>query len=216
MSNNPTIPIANRKYPLPPFRISRKETLREIIRAYPLATLISGAAGNARITLLPLLVQFDGEDEIILSGHIDRNNQHSKELQAGAPVSFQFVGPDSYASPDLYSDSHLPGWLYVSVQGDGEISGVMNDHDLRTLLIESTKAFGAMDQNFSLDEADPRTSKFLPYIQGFRIRVTRISGIAKLAQDKGPVDAQIASDFLKNQDNSVSADLFARLLRETL
>lgn len=187
----------------------------EVIRKYPLGTLVSGPAGNARITLLPLLVELDEEGRVFLSGHLDRNNEHSDDLDVGAPISFQFVGPDSYASPDLYPDPQLPGWLYVSVQGDGQVVEEMNDQELRALLIQSTQVFGAAEQRFSLDEADERTDKFLPGIKGFRIEVTRISGIAKLAQDKGPIDARIAMEFLADQDNAGSKDLFEGLLRES-
>jgi transcriptional regulator len=187
----------------------------EIIRKHPLATLVSGIAGNARITLLPLLVEIDEEGRVFLSGHLDRNNEHSDDLDVGRLISFQFVGPDSYASSDLYPDPQLPGWLYVSVQGDGQVVEEMSDQELRELLIQSTEEFGAAEQRFSLDESDQRIDKFLPGIKGFRIKVTRISGIAKLAQDKGPVDARTAMEFLANQDNAGSRDLFERLLRES-
>lgn len=49
----------------------------------------------------------------------------------------------------------------------------------------------------------------------FRIRVTQISGIAKLAQDKGPVDSKIAMNFLAGRDNAASRPLFERLLLES-
>ena len=206
----------NEAYPLKPFRILRRETLCEIMRMYPLATLVSGQAGEARVTLLPLLTEKTHDDRIYLSGHLDRNNDHARELEPGAPVSFQFQGPDSYASPDLYPDSHLPGWLYVSVQGDGEVAALLDGTELRELLIASTDSFGDGRQRFSLEETDRRIDRFLPGIKGFRVRVTRISGIGKLAQDKGREDSQIAMRFLAEQDNSRSLPLFERILNETL
>ena len=203
-------------YPLKPFRIVSNETLCEIMRTYPLATLISGHAGKAKITLLPLLIDRDDNDQIYLLGHLDQNNDHAQKLERGAPVSFQFLGPDSYASPDLYASSHLPGWLYVSVQGDGEVSDVLDDLQLRKLLITSTDTFGGEQQRFSLSDTDKRIGNFLPGIKGFRIKVTRISGIGKLAQDKGQEDSRIAMEFLAKQDNSDSLPLLERILRETL
>ncbi len=203
-------------YPLAPFRIENRPTLCAVMRAYPLATVICGAAGSAAMTLIPLLVEQDNSDQIVLSGHLDRNNAHAAELKVDAPVSFHFSGPDSYASPDLYGDPQLPGWLYVAVQGDGVISELPEGPSLRALLIESTETFGGPGQRFSLDPDDPRIGKFLPGIMGFRIRVTRVSGIAKLAQDKGADPARTAMNFLAGQDNGGSRDLFERLLRETL
>ncbi len=203
-------------YPLAPFRIQSRPTLCAVMRAYPLATVISGAAGSASTSLIPLLVRHDDNDQIVLSGHLDRNNAHAAELQPGAPVSFHFVGPDSYASPDLYGDPQLPGWLYVAVQGDGVISDLPEGPSLRALLIDATEKFGGPGQKFSLDPEDPRIGKFLPGIKGFRIRVTRVSGIAKLAQDKGADHSRTAMSFLAGQDNGGSRDLFERLLQETL
>ena len=203
-------------YPLKPFRILSHDTLCEIMRVYPLATVMSGHAGEAKITLLPLLIDRDDSDEIYLLGHLDRNTDHAQILEPGAPVSFQFLGPDCYASPDLYADSHLPGWLYVSVQGDGEVAEILDDSQLRKLLIRSTDAFSDEQQHFSLANSDERIGKFLPGIKGFRVRVTRISGIGKLAQDKGQDDSRIAMEFLLKQNNLDSLPLLERILQETL
>ncbi len=205
----------NDAYPLPSFRIHRAETLCEIVRTYPLATLISGEAGSARISLIPLLIEGSADAPVLL-GHLDNNNAQSALLTPGAPISFQFQGPNSYASPDLYPDAHLPGWLYVSVQGDGRIHNILNNDELRDLLIESTRRFGTDDQGFSLSPADGRFGRFINLIKGFRIEVERISGIAKFAQDKGETHARIATNFLAARNNLSSQDLFTRILQETL
>ena len=168
------------------------------------------------MSLLPVLTEKEHDGRIYLMGHLDRNNEHARELRPGAPVSFQFQGPDGYASPDLYPDAHLPGWLYVSVQGDGEVSRLLEGPELRELLIASTETFGESEQRFSLEDSDPRIDRFLPGIKGFRIRVTRISGIGKLAQDKGREHSQIAMRFLAGRDNAGSLPLFERILDETL
>lgn len=203
----------NDAYPLRPFRVTDAQLLCEIIRQYPLATLMTGAAGSANLTLVPLLVDLVGEsvEDITLTGHIDINNAQVSHLQPGARMSFQFLGPDSYASPDLYPDPQLPGWLYVSVQGDGEVIQRIEHDELRDVLVRSTTDFGATEQRFELSPTDPRVDRYLPYIHGFRIRVTRISGIAKLAQDKGAEDSAIAWKYLAAQTNHGSSPLFERL-----
>lgn len=204
----------NDAYPLKPFRIHDDDTLCSIMRMYPLATVISGQAGAAFITLLPLLVEQRTDGQFLLSGHLDCNSEHAARLVAGAPVSFQFVGPDSYASPDLYPESHLPGWLYLSVSGDGEVSRLLDERELRNLLLDSTEVFGSSDQKFSLQEHEARVGPLLSFISGFEIRVKRVRGIAKLAQDKGPLHAGIAAYYLASQDNSGSLELFRRILNE--
>jgi transcriptional regulator len=203
-------------YPLLPFRIQRAETLCEIMRIYPLCTLISGVAGAANMTLLPMIIDDSQAGEIALLGHLDINNPHAATIVPSEPVSFQFLGADSYASPDLYPDAQLPGWLYVSVQGHGQVASLLDADELRDLLIHATQTFGVPDQRFTLDPADQRIDRFIGLIKGFRIRVDKISGIAKLAQDKGRRDSQLATEYLSSRDNSASVPLFKRILQESL
>jgi transcriptional regulator len=186
------------------------------MRSYPLATLISGVAGAANITLLPMIVDDSQPGELALLGHLDMNNHHAAAIVPSEPVSFQFLGPDSYASPDLYPDRQLPGWLYVSVQGHGQVASLMDVDELRDLLIHATQTFGVSEQRFTLDPADPRIDRFIGQVKGFRIRIDEISGIAKLAQDKGRSDSELAAEYLASRDNSESMPLFRRILEETL
>ena len=201
----------NDAYPLKPFRVTDLDTLCRIVRRYPLGTVISGEAGRCALTLVPMLVDRGPDGGVFLSGHIDRNNDQAASLSRGAPVSFHFAGPDSYASPDLYADAQLPGWLYVSVQGDGEVVETIGAEGLRKLLVRSTEEFGGTAQRFRLTDDDPRMLKLLPYVHGFRIRVTRMSGIAKLAQDKGRAHSDTALRFLSELGNAGSLELFEEL-----
>lgn len=210
----------NEYYPLPAFRVHSLDSVAEIIRSYPLATVISGAAGDAVTSLLPLVVDSarDGSSErlLYLSGHLDRNNEHASLLEEGHPVSFLFQGPDAYASPDIYPSRQLPGWLYVVVKGDGFVQCRLDETALRSLLVRSSRDFGSLDQRFELSKDNPGIDRFINDIVGFRIRVTRVSAVAKLAQDKGRADSQLAQEFLLSRDNRGSAALFERLFRETI
>ena len=151
----------NDAYPLTPFRIGDPGLLRKIMRQWPLATLISGETGNACISLIPVMAKDDPAGDIHLLGHLDANNEHALAIRAGAPISFQFTGPDAYASPDLYASLQLPGWLYVSVKGDGIIESIMDQAQLKSLLHESTTVFGGAGQQFHLDADDERIDRFI-------------------------------------------------------
>lgn len=206
----------NDAYPLKPFRINDTKLLLRIMRQWPLATLISGEIGDACISLIPLLVKDDSSGTLHLCGHLDVNNEHAEVIRKGAPISFQFTGPDVYASPDFYKSSQLPGWLYIAVKGDGIIESIMQPAQLKELLHESTTVFGGARQTFQLAAGDERIDRFLGGIKGFTIRVSRISGIAKLAQDKGINDANIATRFLLATTDGAAKELVADLLKQTL
>jgi len=206
----------NDAYPLPQFRINDRDLLQKVMRQWPLAMLISGKIGNACMSLIPLLVMDDSAGSIRLCGHLDVNNEHAQAIHTGAPISLQFTGPDVYASPDLYASPQLPGWLYVSVQGDGVVESIMQTGHLKNLLRESTTTFGGPQQEFNLDSADERIDRFIGGIKGFTIKVNRISGIAKLAQDKGEDDARIATRFLLRTTDGTARELLNLLLSTTL
>ena len=57
----------NDAYPLKPFRVTNTEVLCDIVRCYPLGTIVSGAAGNCALTLVPLLVDRDSDGNVFLS-----------------------------------------------------------------------------------------------------------------------------------------------------
>ena len=211
-----TVLSMNDYYPLEPFRIHNAKTLCKIMRQWPLATLVSGKAGNARITLLPLIVEEAADGDLLLYGHLDVNNEHADAIEAGQPISFQFRGPDAYASPDLYPNAQLPGWLYVSVKGDGEVGAILTEEELTQLLCNSTTVFGSKEQLFKLSPDDERIGHFIGGIKGFVIKVTRIAGIAKLAQDKGRNLSHIATDYLLTSTDRSPKALFDLLLEETL
>ncbi len=92
----------------------------------------------------------------------------------------------------------------------------MEQHQLKSLLHESTTVFGGSAQEFHLDANDERIDRFSGGIKGFTIKVTRISGIAKLAQDKGVEDANTATRFLLGRTDGSAKEILDILLRETL
>jgi transcriptional regulator len=161
-----------------------------------------------------LLLEEHG-DELQLLDHLDANNPHCAVLTQGAPVFFQLLGPDAYASPDLYPDPQLPGWLYLSVQGDARVESVLNEAALRDLLEASTRPLGAANQDFTLEPTDAHIDRFIGGVHSFRLQVTRISGVAKLAKDKGRRDAQLAHEYLSERTSPDGKTLLERLMSAT-
>jgi predicted FMN-binding regulatory protein PaiB len=106
--------------------------------------------------------------------------------------------------------------LYIAVKGDGVVSSILDTEELKDLLCEATRVFANSRQAFSLQRTDERFDLFINAILGFRIQVTQISGIAKLAQDKSPKHARQARDYLLACSNKPAADLIEQLLQETL
>jgi len=208
--------MCNDNYPLKPFRIKSHKLLLDIIAKYPLATVISGMDTNLQITLLPLMHQAGEHQPGLLIGHLDRNNPQAEQLVTGAKVAFVFQGPEAYVSPDIYPDRQLPGWLYIMVKGDGVITRRFDNDGIASILTESTSRFGAPDQQFNLQISDDRIAQFSDGIIAFEIIIENITGIAKLAQDKGPKHAKLACEFLSKKTTPSSQELLAKLVEHGL
>ncbi|SFC82668.1 Putative FMN-binding domain-containing protein [Algibacter pectinivorans] len=78
--------------------------LIEVIKTYPLATLISVKDNVPYITHLPLIYNKSGK----LIGHIDSNNPQAELLKNNNDITIIFSGPQCYISPSIYTTKQLP------------------------------------------------------------------------------------------------------------
>lgn len=103
---------------MPPHFDSKDRALAiALMRAHPLATLIStDEAGFPFLSHLPLHLEQRG-DELVLLGHCARPNPHWRYLQARPRALASFMGPQAYMSPRVYPErARVPTWNYLAVQ----------------------------------------------------------------------------------------------------
>ncbi len=170
----------------------------EVIKSYPLATLISVKNGEPLVTHLPL-VYSEGK----LSGHIDTGNPQAELLKDGNSVKVIFGGPQCYISPSIYTTPNLPTWNYVKVHLKGTVTSVEDALSVKQALMDMAKTFEAPEHKFQLDPDDPRMDALINYIKGFEIEITHWEGKFKLSQDKSPENLRNAREELikTNQEN---------------
>lgn len=103
---------------LPPqFATTDPVHARELLRAYPFASLISvNDDGLPFVTPLPIhLVEEEGR--WLLLGHCAKPNPHWRYLQARPKAIVTIMGPQAYMSPNVYPDlARVPTWNYLMVQ----------------------------------------------------------------------------------------------------
>ncbi len=91
------------------FPPGRTEDLAELIRAYPLAWLITCGSTGFDATPLPLVAETDEAGEVTsLVGHCSRRNAQVAALREHPRAYALFMGPQGYISPAFVSK---PGWL---------------------------------------------------------------------------------------------------------
>lgn len=163
----------------------------EVVKTYPLATVISVKDNQPLITHLPLIYE-DGK----LIGHIDIFNPQAKLLKDNNAVTILFGGPQCYISPTVYSTTQLPTWNYIRVHLKGKVKAIESKEALKQSLITMTEFLEAPDHKYVLEPNNPRLDKNLNYIEMFEIIITDWEGKFKLSQDKKPSDTRAAREEL--------------------
>jgi len=85
-------------YMPPHFRVDDRAALARFMDENGFATLVSHAAGGLSVSHVPLLLEAEG-DALRLLGHVARNNDHWRALEAADEVLAIFHGPHAYVSP---------------------------------------------------------------------------------------------------------------------
>lgn len=178
-------------YPPKIHQDNRKDHIIEVIKTYPLATLISVDNNLPIITHLPLIY-----DNGLLIGHIDIYNPQLSLLKDNQPVTVIFSGPQCYISPSIYSTTQLPTWNYIKVHITGSARVVKDKKALKSSLITMTELLESPNPKYVLKPDNPRMKKNLDYIEMFEISITNWEGKFKLSQDKKPKDMKAAREEL--------------------
>lgn len=187
-------------YPPKEYQDDNKAHLIEVIKKYPLATLISIKDNIPFITHLPLIYS-----EGRLIGHLDRQNPHAKLLKNRESVTVIFSGPDCYISPSIFSAEALPTWNYIKVHLEGTVTEIERPENIMASMITMTAFMEAPSPKYELKPDNPRMSQLIHYVQGFEIDIQHWEGKLKLSQDKSPEDMKSASQALiKSTQKNVS------------
>ena len=156
----------------------------EVIKTYPLATIISVKDNEPLITHLPLIYREDGK----LIGHIDIYNPQAQLLRDDNKLTILFSGPQCYISPSVYETTQLPTWNYIKVHLKGTVKAIESKDTLMESLIKMTEFLEQPDHNYVLKPDNQRMLGNLDYIKMFEITINQWEGKFKLSQDKKKSD----------------------------
>ena len=166
-----------------------------------------GDAGLVATNLPFLHVPSAGTHGALL-GHVARNNRQWSDPVDGEALVI-VTETDHYVSPAWLPSTAehgkvVPTWDYVTVHVYGELiahDDVEWTADLVRRLTERHEV-GA-ERPWSIeDAADGYVEAMLRAIVGVEVRITRIVGKAKMAQNKAPADVQAIADVLGAQGDS--------------
>lgn len=178
-------------YPPKHHQDSDRNHIIEVIKTYPLATIISVKNNEPLITHLPLIYE---EGKLI--GHIDIYNPQTELLKNNNDITVLFYGPQCYISPSIYSTTQLPTYNYIRVHLKGNVTAIEDKDSLKQSLIAMTEFLEKPNPKYTLEPDNPRLDANLSYIKMFEIDITHWEGKFKLSQDKKTSDMVAAREEL--------------------
>lgn len=173
----------------------------EVIKTYPLATVISIKDNKPLITHMPLIYR---KADKKLIGHIDIYNPQTELLKDNNEVTIIFSGPQCYISPTVYTTTQLPTWNYIKVHLKGKVTAIDDELKVKQSLVDMTDFMEAPDHKYKVEIDNPRMHGLINYIKGFEIDITSWEGKFKLSQDKKTIDTtNVKEELIRASQESV-------------
>ena len=183
---------------LPPaFREDRLEVLHDLMRAYPLATLISAGSQGLTANLVPFtLADADSDNPYgVLKAHLAKANDQLAALREGQEALIVFHGPQAYVPPSWYPSKAqhgqvVPTWNYIVVQAHGTPKVI---EDAQWVLAQINVLTDVQEQGRANPwRVEDAPSSFiesqLKGIVGLEIPIARIEGKWKVSQNRPLAD----------------------------
>jgi transcriptional regulator len=201
------------------FKVEDRETLLGIIRAHPLAQLITSGPGGLMANPIPFVVTERGAD-VILRAHLARPNPQWREMQAGAEALVVFQSVERYVTPSWYetkveTGKVVPTWNYVVVQARGTVRVDDTMPWLRSQIDALTdQQEASVGSHWKVGDApEPFITAQMRGIVGVEITVTELTGKFKLSQNRSEADKRGVAGGLEALDEA-DASAMSELVRQ--
>lgn len=194
------------------FQIEKEEIQYDIIKNNGFATLFSQHDGVPYATHLPLMID---QENKCLYGHLARPNPQWKDIKDQTVLAI-FHGPHCYISPSWYeTNKAVPTWNYVTVHVYGHVEMIGTEelmNSLRDLVLKYEKP----NSPYKLDQVDANLIEGMTKgIVGFKIKIDKIEGKAKLSQNHSIERQELVIQQLE-QSASENDRNIASLMKENL
>ncbi len=200
------------------FEPPRIDVVHELMRARPLATLVTLSSCGLEANHIPLHLADGPAPFGTLRGHVARENPLWRDFAKDVEVLAIFHGPDSYITPSWYATKQetgkvVPTWNYAVVHAYGTLR-IIDDatwvHAQLEALTNHNEAGFAQPWSVA-DAPHEYIEKLLGAIVGFEIVITKLTGKWKVSQNQ---PAQNQAGVIKglNKSRLRNADEMAALV----
>jgi transcriptional regulator len=195
------------------FQETRITVLHELIRAHPLAMLVTLDAGGLAANHIPMEIDATAGELGTLRGHVARANPVWRSHRPDVEAMAVFQGANSYISPAHYatkasSGKVVPTWNYATVHAHGTLRVIEDVAWLRRFVErltdrhESERPREAGEAPWKVSDApDAYIDTLLKAIVGIEIPLTRLDGKWKVSQNRPAEDrAGVVAGLRKSDD----------------
>ena len=199
-------------YQPPLFREDRIEVQHDLMRAHPLALLITAGPGGLMANPVPFLIDAAASPRGTLQAHVARANPQWRELSQVEECLVVFQGPQAYVTPSWYATKRetgkvVPTWNYATVHAWGRPRVIDDPVWLRRQLEGLTRL---NEQSFSApwqvsDAPEPFIAAQMKGIIGIEIPIARSEGKWKVSQNRPEIDRAGVLAGFRAQGESAAA-----------
>jgi transcriptional regulator len=184
----------------------RVPVLHSLMRAEPLAALVTLSSSGLVASHIPMVLEEDGSPLGVLRGHVSRANSQWRDLEASVEALAIFSGPHHYISPTWYPGKaehgkEVPTWNYVVVHAYGSLK-VMDDKSWMRAHLErltnENEAETAMPWKVS-DAPEEFIETMMNGIVGLELPIGRLEGKWKVSQNRTMRDREGVLEGLSKQ-----------------
>ena len=182
------------------FKEHRAPVLHDLIRAHPLAVLVTLDANGLVANHIPMELDAEAGALGTLRGHVARANPVWKSHRPEVEAMAVFQGPDDYITPQYYATKAatgkvVPTWNYATVHAYGPLRAIEDAAWLRGFVEQLTDRHeaelpqvpGGVPWKVS-DAPEDFIAGQLKAIVGIEIPLTRIEGKWKVSQNRPSED----------------------------
>jgi transcriptional regulator len=201
------------------FEETRVEVLHDLIRTYPLGTLVTLHKDGLEANHIPFEIDSAPEPFGTLRGHVARANSMWNSFSRDREALVVFQGPQTYISPSWYATKSetgmvVPTWNYAVVHAHGPLRTIEDRDWLRGFVDRLTRTHEAQQKepwNVSDAPAD-YIEKQLNAIVGLELTVSRLVGKWKASQNRPRPDREGAIEGLTERGGEM-ARAMAKLIQ---
>lgn len=189
----------------------RVPVMHRLIKAHPLAALVTMGSTGLFASHIPMVLEDDGSEFGILKGHVSRANTQWKDFTPSVDALAIFAGPHHYISaswyPGKYEDGEeVPTWNYAVVHASGSLTLREDALWLMAHLVSLTdehESRSAIPWKVS-DAPEEFVQTQLKGIIGFELPIRRLEGKWKVSQNRNERDRSAVAQSLDELGTSES------------